>query len=151
MKSLIKLLMAGFLVNNSTLADTHKSDKSKIVDVIARYETALNSSNTIGVMQLYSQSPTFMAQHAPAQIGREAVQQAYSHVFNTIDLDIDFAIHHLEVLGNTAWARTSSSGSTTILANNAVVTEGNNELFIFKKENGKWKIFQYLFATNQPR
>jgi hypothetical protein len=31
------------------------------------------------------------------------------------------------------------------------VIEGNNELFILRRENGAWKIHRYLFATNQPR
>lgn len=92
-----------------------------------------------------------MPQHAPAQVGRDAVKQAYDNVFNTIKLDIKFSIHDVEVLGDTAWARTSSAGKTKILADNVVVNEGNNELFIFKKEDGDWKIHQYLFSTNQSR
>jgi len=28
--------------------------------------------------------------------------------------------------------------------------EANNELFIFRKEQGKWKIHRYLFATSNP-
>jgi hypothetical protein len=30
------------------------------------------------------------------------------------------------------------------------VKEGNNELFIFRKEEGKWKIHRYLFASSNP-
>jgi ketosteroid isomerase-like protein len=92
-----------------------------------------------------------MPQHVPAQVGRAAVKQAYEIVFSTIKLDVEFSIHEVEVLGDTAWARTSSAGQTRILANDVVVNEGNNELFIFKKENGEWKIHQYLFSTSQPR
>lgn len=135
----------------SSLAHADNSDEQRIGHLIQRYETALNNSDTARILELYSSRPTFMPQHAPAQVGREAVQQAYQQVFANIDLDIRFETHELEVLGDTAWARTSSAGQTTILANNAVITEGNNELFVFKKENGDWKIYQYLFATNQPR
>ncbi len=92
-----------------------------------------------------------MPQHAPAQVGRDAVKQAYANVFNTIKLDIKFTTYEIEVLGNTAWARTSSAGKTKILAANIVVNEGNNELFIFKNEDGSWKIHRYLFSTNQPQ
>lgn len=31
------------------------------------------------------------------------------------------------------------------------MTEGNNELFVFRRESGAWRIHRYLFATNQPR
>ena len=148
MKSLLIVLTSGLLASTIAQADTNSAE---IQGVIAKYESALNASNADSVLKLYSKNPTFMPQHAPAQVGRTAVKQAYDNVFNTIKLDIKFSIDEVEVLGDTAWARTSSAGKTKILANNAVVNEGNNELFIFKKENGDWKIYQYLFSTNQPR
>jgi ketosteroid isomerase-like protein len=148
MKAILTVLASGLLASTITHAGNNSSD---IQGVILKYESALNASNTGDVLKLYGKNPTFMPQHAPAQVGREPVKQAYDNVFNTIKLDIKFSIHEVEVMGDTAWARTSSSGKTKILADNVVVNEGNNELFIFKKENGDWKIHQYLFSTNQPR
>jgi uncharacterized protein (TIGR02246 family) len=148
MKSIFTILTLGLLTSVSAQAD---SNNAEIQGVITQYEAALNASHADDVMNLYSKSPTFMPQHAPAQIGRTAVKQAYDHVFSTIKLDVKFTIHEVEVIGDTAWVRTSSAGKTKILANDAMVNEGNNELFIFKKENGSWKIHQYLFSTNQPR
>ena len=148
MKSILTILTFGLLASPFAQADTNND---KIQGVIVKYESALNASNADGVLKLYGKSPIFMPQHAPAQIGRAAVKQAYNNVFNSIKLDVKFSVHDVEVLGDTAWARTSSAGKTTILANNVMVNEGNNELFIFKKENGDWKIHRYLFSTNQPR
>jgi len=148
MKSILAVLTSGLLA--STIAQAGNNN-SEIQGVILKYESALNASNADDVLKLYGKNPTFMPQHAPAQVGRDAVKRAYDNVFNTIRLDIKFSIHEVEVLADTAWARTSSAGKTKILADNVVVNEGNNELFIFKKENGDWKIHQYLFSTNQPR
>src|ERR1700756_3572190 len=39
---------------------------------------------------------------------------------------------------------------TQILENKATVQEANNELFIFRKEKGKWKIHRYVFAPCHP-
>jgi len=148
MKSILTILTFGMLATPMVQADT---DKAEVQAVIAKYESALNASNTDDVLTLYGKNPIFMPQHAPAQVGRAAVKQAYDNVFSTIKLDVEFSIHEVEVLGDTAWVRTSSAGQTRILANDVVVNEGNNELFIFKKENGDWKIHRYLFSTNQPR
>jgi len=148
MKSIVIIFAIGVLTSLMVHADTNNAE---IQGVISKYESALNASNADNVLKLYGNNPTFMPQHAPAQVGRTAVKQAYDNVFNTIKLDIKFSIHEVEVLGDTAWARTNSAGKTRILADNVVVNEGNNELFIFKKENGEWKIHQYLFSTNQPR
>ena len=148
MKSVLTILTFGILASPIAQADTSNEEVQRL---ISNYETVLNASNTDGVLDLYGKNPTFMPQHAPAQVGRAAVRQAYDNVFTTIKLDVKFTIHEVQVLGDTAWARTSSAGKTRILANNIVVNEGNNELFILKKENGDWKIHQYLFSTTQPR
>ena len=148
MKSITAVLTSGLLASTIAQADINSS---AIQEVILKYESALNASNADDVLKLYGKNPTFMPQHAPAQVGRAAVKQAYDNVFKTIKLNIKFSIHEVEVFGDTAWARTSSAGKTRFLADNVVVNEGNNELFIFKKENGDWKIHQYLFSTDQPR
>jgi uncharacterized protein (TIGR02246 family) len=127
------------------------NEQANIKQVIDRYEVALNSSDIEKVLELYGESPVFMPQHAAAQVGRDAVKTAYENVFNTIKLDVKFTTHEVEVNGDIAWVRTSSGGKTRILAPDVVVTEGNNGLFVFKKENGSWKIHRYLFSTNQPR
>jgi uncharacterized protein (TIGR02246 family) len=144
---IFKIAIVTLFTSTSVMAD----DTSALKGVIAMYGKALNASDTDQVMKLYSEEPTFMPQHSPAQVGREAVRKAYDNVFAAIKLNVEFTTHAVEVMGDIAWVRTSTYGKTTILANNAIITEGNNELFIFRKEKGDWKIYQYLFATNQPR
>lgn len=130
---------------------TDNADTQAIRQQLQRYEKALNASDAEAVMELYTIDAVFMPQHAPALVGRAAVRAGYEQVFATIKLDVRFDIHEIEEAGEWAWARTSSSGRTKILAAGVEVTEGNNELFIFRRENGSWKIHRYLFSTNQPR
>lgn len=122
-----------------------------IQSVLQSYETALNANDIDTILGLYGSEPVFMPQHAPALVGRGAVRAGYEQVFATIKLAIRFEIHELEEAGDWAWARTSSAGRTQILAADMEVTEGNNELFVFRREDGAWRIHRYLFATNQPR
>jgi ketosteroid isomerase-like protein len=122
-----------------------------IQSILQSYESALNTNAVDTILGLYGRDPVFMPQHAPALVGRAAVRAGYEQVFATLKLDVHFEIHEVEENGDTAWARTSSSGRTQILAAGVEVTEGNNELFIFRRESGEWKIHRYLFATNQPR
>ena len=122
-----------------------------IQSVLRSYEAALNANAIDTILYLYGSEPVFMPQHAPALVGRDAVRDGYEQVFATIKLDVRFEIHEIEEAGDYAWARTSSAGRTTILAAGAQVAEGNNELFIFRRENGAWKIHRYLFATTHPR
>ncbi|QWF18473.1 YybH family protein [Lysobacter capsici] len=122
-----------------------------IQSVLKSYETALNANDIETILALYGSAPVFMPQHAPALVGRDAVRAGYEQVFATLKLAVGFDIHEIEQAGDWAWVRTSSAGRTKILAADVEVTEGNNELFVFRRENGAWKIHRYLFATNQPR
>lgn len=142
------LLVIGFA--SLALVSHASDDEASIQALIDRYNTHLNAGDTDSIMGLYGQEPVFMPQNAPAQRGRAAVARAYAQVFSQISLKIRFQTHALETFGDTAWARTSSAGETRILANGSIVEEGNNELFVFKREQGQWKIHQYLFASNLP-
>ncbi len=119
--------------------------------IFKTYEQALNTNDLETILGLYGSDPVFMPQHVPALVGRAAVRAGYEQVFATLKLAIRFDIHELEVAGDWAWARTSSAGRTRILANDAEIEEGNNELFILRRESGVWKIHRYLFATTRPR
>ena len=121
-----------------------------IEETINQYEQALNASSTEDVMKLYGENPVFMPQNSTALEGREAVEKGYDYVFNNIRLKVKFTLHEVEEFGDLAYVRTTSAGETTILANGSTVKEANNELFIFRKENGNWKIHRYLFATSNP-
>ena len=122
-----------------------------IQSILQSYETALNANDIDAILDLYGEAPVFMPQHAPALVGREAVRAGYQQVFASIKLQIRFDIHEVEVIGDWAWARTSSAGRTRLLVEDVEIAEGNNELFVFRREHGHWKIHRYLFATIQPR
>jgi uncharacterized protein (TIGR02246 family) len=123
----------------------------EIVTAIKAYEKSLNTSDTQAALELYGSDPVFMPEFAGALSGRDAVKAGYDHVFAAIKLNVTFTIHEVvEMGGDLAYVRTTSAGKTEILANKTTAKEANNELFIFRKEDGKWKIHRYLFASSNP-
>jgi ketosteroid isomerase-like protein len=123
----------------------------EIVSAIKAYEKSLNTSDTQAALALYGSDPIFMPEYAPALSGREAVKAGYDYVFQNLKLNVTFTIHEIvEMGGDLAYVRTTSAGQTDILAKNVTAKEGNNELFIFRKEEGTWKIHRYLFASSNP-
>ena len=121
-----------------------------IVNVIKAYEKSLNASDTATALELYGEDPIFMPEYSAALSGREAVRAGYDHVFETLKLNVIFTVHEVVEMGDLAYVRTTSAGETEILSKKRKVKEGNNELFIFRKEHGKWKIHRYLFASTNP-
>ena len=122
-----------------------------IEQVIRAYETALKANDLETILGLYGADPVFMPQGAPALVGRAAVRAGYEQVFNTLKLNVRFTVHEIEEAGDWAWVRTSSAGRMRVLAAGTEGDEGNNELFVFRREGGAWRIHRYLFATNLPR
>jgi ketosteroid isomerase-like protein len=125
--------------------------KQEITNQIRAYEKSLNTSDANAALAVYGSEPVFMAQNMEAFVGRDAVLASYQHIFKAIKLNVTFTIHEIATLdGDFAFARTTSAGKTDILAANITVKESNNELFIFRKEQGQWKIHRYLFTTTNP-
>lgn len=128
------------------------STSDAISAVLARYNDALNASSTDAVMALYAEDGMFMPPYSPPAVGAAAVRKAYDAVFQAITLDVKFTIAEvMEVGPGWAFARTNSAGATTIHATGAKSAEGNQELFIFKKDrDGAWRIARYSFSPTNP-
>jgi ketosteroid isomerase-like protein len=124
--------------------------EQEITKQIEIYETCLNTSDTHLTMKLYGREPIFMAEFSQAFIGRDAVQRAYTQVFHMIKLSVKFTIHEIVNMGgDLAYVRTTSAGQQKMLATGKISPEANNELFVFRKEDGQWKIHRYLFASSK--
>lgn len=92
-----------------------------------------------------------MPQHNPSSIGTAAVRQAYDAVFAAITLPVRFTIAEIQQLApGWAFARTNSAGTVKINATGETGPEANQELFIFQKLGGTWKIARYCFSTTNP-
>jgi ketosteroid isomerase-like protein len=134
----------------SISAETKPIMNQEITNLLKAYEKALNTSDTKAAMALYGSDPIFMAQNAVAFIGRDAVQASYQHIFEALKLNVVFSIHEIVEMGDLAYGRTTSAGQQEVLVAHTTSKEANNELFIFRKEEGHWKIHRYIFATSNP-
>jgi uncharacterized protein (TIGR02246 family) len=137
-----------------SLSGAHAADldKAQIEAVLKTYERVLNASDVDGVVKLYTEDGVFMAQHNPSAVGIEQVEAAYTAVFQAINLNVEFDIVEVEAIADDwAFARTNSSGITTINATGDKIPEGNQELFVLQKIDGDWKIARYGFSTTNPR
>jgi len=150
---LLQTLAAAILVfGSSSGAYAADSDRENILAVLKAYEQVLNASDVAGVLKLYTKDGVFMAQHNASAVGIHQVEAAYTGVFQAIDLNVEFDIIEVEVIADDwAFARTNSSGTTTINATGDKIAEGNQELFLLQKIDGNWKIARYAFSTTNPR
>lgn len=127
------------------------AEEKAIAAVLAKYQDALNQSNTDAVMKLYAADGVFMPQNSPSSVGAQAVRKAYDAVFDAIKLTVKFDIVEVRQLApEWAFARTNSAGRVKVNATGETSAEGNQELFVFQKIGDIWKIARYCFSTTNP-
>ncbi len=122
-----------------------------VSEVLSKYQDALNQSDTDAVMKLYAPDGVFMPQNSPSSVGPGKVRSAYDAVFKAIKLTVQFNVAEVvEMAPNWVFARTNSAGSVKVHATGAGGPEANQELFLFQKIDGAWKIARYCFSTTNP-
>ena len=129
---------------------TVSRDIEAIVAALNSYQDALNASSSAQVMQLYAADGVFMAQNSPTAVGTEGVRRAYDGIFATVTFRVKFNI--IEVIPtapNWAFARTSSAG-TAIRKAGGGSEEASQELFVFQKLGGEWRIARYCVSSTLP-
>ena len=126
--------------------------REAVTALLATYNEALNASSTEAVILLYADDGVFMPPYSQSAVGLAAVRKAYDMVFEAITLNVKFTIAEIVELGPAwAFARTNSAGTTSDHATGKKSAEGNQELFIFKKDDGgAWKIARYGFSSTNP-
>src|SRR5580698_9502668 len=106
-----------------------------VTALLAKYNEALNASSTDAVVPLYAEDGVFMPPYSQSAVGLAAVRKAYDAVFKAITLNVKFTIAEIVELGpGWAFARTNSAGTTTDHATRRKSAEGNQELFVLKKD-----------------
>ena len=127
------------------------ANEEAVAAELANYEDALNQSDTEAVMKLYAPDGVFMPQHFPSSVGADAVRKAYDGVFEAITLKVKFVVAEVhQIAPDWAIARTNSAGTVTVKATGGGGPEANQELFVFQKIDGAWKIARYCFSTTNP-
>lgn len=128
------------------------ANEQAVAKVLDAYNVALNSASTDAVMPLYMDDGVFMPPYSPSAIGAAEVRKAYDNVFAAIRLTVKFNIAEIvEMSPEWVFARTNSAGSTLNHSTGKTSAEGNQELFIFRKDrDGKFKIARYSFSTTNP-
>jgi uncharacterized protein (TIGR02246 family) len=126
-------------------------DEKAVVDVLNTYQNALVRSDLQTCVSLYTPDSVFMPQDSPSSVGIDAVRNAYAAVFRAIELSVVFEIEEVRQLApDWVMARTNSSGIIKVHATGEKAAEGNQELFLFQKLGGEWKIARYCFSSTKP-
>jgi len=139
------MLVAGVAaVAGSAAADT----VGDLQNIMEKYAAALKAGDVETLVGLYSAKGVFMRDEMKAVVGQDALRAAYKEVFATLKVDLQFTVREAEEAGDVAWLRGVSKGTVKILKTGVEAKQGYNQLVVFRKEAGAWKIRAYLYGAN---
>jgi uncharacterized protein (TIGR02246 family) len=125
---------------------THEQD---VTELLRTYERSLNDSDPDLAASCYATDGVFMPTTQPTATA-STMRAAYEAIFSVFHLAVTFTIDELVIASDTlAYALTRSNGIQTVLATDTQTAESNREVFIFRNEDGTWKIARYMFNKSE--
>jgi uncharacterized protein (TIGR02246 family) len=116
------------------------------VKVMDRYAAALHAKNVDAIVDLFVENGVYIRPDFAPVIGQAALRAAYKEVFETLTVTLAFDIHEVEISGDIAWLRSSSAGTVKVIKTGAETKDHYNQVVVFNRERGAWKIRTYLYA-----
>jgi len=117
--------------------------------ILETYSAALDGNDVETLVGLYSPNGVFMREGMKAAVGQEALRASYKAIFATLKVRLKFSLQEAEQSGDLGWARALSTGMVKVLATGAETQDSFNQLVVFRREGGAWKIRSYLFASDR--
>jgi len=123
-------------------------DRDSVLAILSVYETALNTANAKLASDLYADDAVVMPPGQEPVVGKRDIRELYGKGSRLLKFNVKFTVIEVVPLcSGWAFARTSSSGTITVLPSETTSAEANQELFIFHKIGSAWKIARYSFSS----
>lgn len=153
-------LLIGFtMLSSCKNADTSKTTKEKetkstfdltiakkeIEEANRNFMDLVAKGDSIGLANSYTADAKFMNAGAPAFVGRKNIQSAMSEIVKSGITKVDLRLK--EVFGTEDLI--AEEGELTLFVKDKAVAE-EKYIVLWKKEDGKWKLFRDIFNSNLP-
>ena len=117
----------------------------EIQGLIKTYQRGLNEANVDLVKSVYADDAIFIGQPFPTATGISAIVALYSDFLSKLNFNVQFDVLDIELSGDLGFVRTRSHGTIAPKGQTPEGSEGNREIFVVKKIDGKWKFYRYIF------
>jgi uncharacterized protein (TIGR02246 family) len=153
------LLIVSAILSSCTNGDTSKTLTEKenkpafdltvaqkeIEEANRNFMDLVAKGDSVGLANSYTTDAKFMNAGAPAVAGRANIQSAMSDIIKSGITKVDLRL--TEVFGTEDLI--AEEGELTLYVKNEAVAE-EKYIVLWKKEDGKWKLFRDIFNSNLP-
>lgn len=124
-------------------------DAAGVRAIIEAYGDHLRRGDVAALAGLFTADAAIMADGFPAAVGQKEITGIYTSALAAVGMDYTYEFDQVEVTGDTAVARTRSSGTTTVRASGEAAAARYRELFVLRREGAGWRISAYMYQP-QP-
>ena len=117
--------------------------KAEIIATYNEFETFIATADSVGLGNLYTKDAKFMMTGAPAIIGNNNIQSTFSSIIKSGITNAD--LRTIEVWGTEGLV--TEEGEYSLFVGEDEVDKGKY-LVLWKKVDGKWKMFRDIFNSN---
>jgi uncharacterized protein (TIGR02246 family) len=118
--------------------------KKEIAGVSKQFMDLLAKGDSVGIANLYTTDAKLMFTGTPATIGRAAIQSVFAGIINSGVTKVE--LKTIDVYGTEDLL--VEEGAITIYVKDLVVAE-EKSIILWKKEEGKWKVFRDIANSNK--
>jgi ketosteroid isomerase-like protein len=119
--------------------------KAEIEEANKNFMALVAAGDSVGLANAYTIDGKFMSEGAPSVVGRANIQSAMSEMVSSGVTKVDLRLEN--VYGTEDMI--AEEGELTLYVGDQVVGE-EKYLVLWKKEDGKWKLFRDIFNSNLP-
>jgi ketosteroid isomerase-like protein len=120
--------------------------KKEIEEANRNFSDLLAKGDSIGLANCYSMDAKMMGPNEPATVGRKNIQTAIAGLMNAGVVRL--ALTTTDVWGTEALL--AEEGELTVATKDKKQIDKGKYLVLWKKEDGKWKLFRDLFNSDLP-
>ena len=119
--------------------------KKEIEEANRNFMDLVAKGDSVSLANLYTSDAKFMTAGAPAFVGTANIQKAMSGIIKSGVTRID--LKSKEVFGTEELV--AEEGEVTLFVKNTTVAD-EKYIVLWKKQDGKWKLFRDIFNSNLP-
>ncbi|SFA81842.1 YybH family protein [Algoriphagus aquimarinus] len=119
--------------------------KAEIIEANKNFMAVVAAGDAEGLANLYTTDAKLMSGGAPSAVGRANIQAAIADMFQAGITGVDLRLEN--VYGTEDLI--AEEGQLTLFAGDQAVGE-EKYIVLWKKEDGKWKLFRDIFNSNLP-
>jgi uncharacterized protein (TIGR02246 family) len=112
---------------------------------VRAYFSALNGGDRDGILALFADDGSIIADGLPSAAGREQLEAFFDGIFAGMRFARDVHIERIVESDGLAAARSHTTGTVTMLAHNTTQPGISRELFVLRRSDGAWRIVDYMF------